>query len=240
VTLIGAGPGGADLITVRGWRALHAADVVVADRLADPGLTGELRPGVLLIDAGKQPGAQQLTQDEINRVLIEHAAAGRRVARLKGGDPFVFGRGGEEAAACAAAGIPSLVIPGLSSATAAPALAGIPLTHREIGQSFSVVSGHLPPADPASRVDWAALAAGTDTLVLLMAVRNLQAIANHLIGLGRPGRTPAASIEKAGTRDQRVRRWTLAGLASPPPGDPPVRNPAVIVIGPTAGEPVAS
>jgi histidinol-phosphate aminotransferase len=233
VTLIGAGPGGADLITVRGWRALHAADVVVADRLADPRLTGELRPGVVLIDAGKSPGAHQLSQDEINEVLIEHARTGRRVARLKGGDPFVFGRGGEEAAACAAAGIPCSVIPGLSSATAGPALAGIPLTHREVSQSFSVVSGHLPPGHPASRVDWAALAAGTDTLVLLMAVRNLPAIAAHLLGLGRPAATPAASIESAGTPGQRVRHSTLAGLARPAPGEPPVTNPAIIVIGPT-------
>ena len=233
VTLIGAGPGGADLITVRGWRALHAADVVVADRLADPRLTGELRPGVVLIDAGKAPGAHQLSQDEINGVLIEHAAAGRRVARLKGGDPFVFGRGGEEAAACAAAGIPCSVIPGLSSATAGPALAGIPLTHREVSQSFSVVSGHLPPDHPASRVDWAALAAGTDTLVLLMAVRNLLAIAAHLLALGQPPTTPAACIESAGTPAQRVRHSTLAGLASPAPGEAPLRNPAIIVIGPT-------
>ena len=233
VTLIGAGPGGADLITVRGWRALHAADVVVADRLADPRLTGELRPGVVLINAGKSPGAQQLSQDEINQVLIEHARAGRRVARLKGGDPFVFGRGGEEAAACAAAGIACSVIPGLSSATAGPALAGIPLTHREVSQSFSVVSGHLPPGHPASRVDWAALAAGTDTLVLLMAVRNLPAIAVHLLELGRPAATPAACIESAGTPGQRVRHTTLAGLGRPAPDEPPVTNPAIIVIGPT-------
>jgi uroporphyrin-III C-methyltransferase len=220
---------------VRGWRALHAADVVVADRLADPVLTGELRPGVVLIDAGKSPGAQQLTQDEINQVLIEQAGAGRRVARLKGGDPFVFGRGGEEAAACAVAGIPCSVIPGLSSATAGPALAGIPLTHRELSQSFSVVSGHLPPGHPASRIDWGALAAGTDTLVLLMAVRNLPAIAARLLELGRPGATPAACVESAGTAAQRVRRTTLAGLAGPPADEPPVRNPAIIVIGATAG-----
>jgi uroporphyrin-III C-methyltransferase len=231
VTLIGAGPGGADLITVRGWRALHAADVVVADRLADPGLTGELRPGVVLIDAGKAPGRQQLSQDEINEVLVAHAAAGRQVARLKGGDPFVFGRGGEEAAACGAAGIPCTVIPGLSSATGGPALGGIPLTHREVSQSFAVVSGHLPPDHPASRVNWAALAAGTDTLVLLMAVRNLAAIAACLIALGRPESTPAACVQSAGTAGQRVLRATLAGLAAGVTG---VRNPAVIVIGPTA------
>ena len=235
VTLIGAGPGGSDLITMRGWLALHEADVVVADRLADPGLTRQLRPGVLLINAGKAPGAQQLSQDQINRVLTGHARAGRRVARLKGGDPFVFGRGGEEAAACAAAGIACTVIPGLSSALAGPALAGIPVTHREIGQSFTVVSGHLPPDHPDSRVDWKALAAGSDTLVLLMAVRNLRAIAGHLVGCGTPPETPAACVQDAGTGQQQVFRSTLGGLADPAAA-PPVRNPAVIIIGPTAGD----
>ncbi|HEU5418768.1 MAG TPA: uroporphyrinogen-III C-methyltransferase [Streptosporangiaceae bacterium] len=235
VTLIGAGPGGSDLITMRGWRALHEADVVVADRLADPGLTRQLRPGVLLINAGKAPGAQQLSQDQINQVLTEHALAGRRVARLKGGDPFVFGRGGEEAAACAAAGIACTVIPGLSSALAGPALAGIPLTHREIGQSFTVVSGHLPPDHPDSRVDWKALAAGSDTLVLLMAVRNLRAIAAHLTACGTPPETPAACVQEAGTPGQRIFRSTLGGLADPDAA-PPVRNPAVVIIGPTAGD----
>jgi len=235
VVLIGAGPGGSDLITMRGWRALHDADVVVADRLADPALTRQLRPGVLLVNAGKAPGAQQLSQEQINQVLIEHARAGRRVARLKGGDPFVFGRGGEEAAACAAAGIACTVIPGLSSALAGPALAGIPLTHREIGQSFTVVSGHLPPDHPDSRVDWKALAAGSDTLVLLMAVRNLRAIAAHLTGCGTPPETPAALVQDAGTPGQRVFRGTLGGLADPD-SELPVRNPAVIIIGPTAGD----
>jgi uroporphyrin-III C-methyltransferase len=234
VTLIGAGPGGYDLITVRGWRALHDADVVVADRLADPELTRELRPGVLLVNAGKAPGAQQLSQQEINTALVDHATAGRRVARLKGGDPFVFGRGGEEAVACATAGIACAVIPGLSSATAGPALAGIPLTHRELGQSFSVVSGHLAPDHPANRVNWAALAAGTDTLILLMAVRNLRAIAGHLLAAGQAENTPAACVENAGTASQRLLRCTLAELASPAQA-PTISNPAIIVIGPTAG-----
>jgi histidinol-phosphate aminotransferase len=233
VTLIGAGPGGADLITLRGWRALHQADVVVTDRLADPELTAELRPGVLLIEAGKAPGSQQLSQEQINQTLVEHAGAGRHVARLKGGDPFVFGRGGEEAAACAAAGVPCRVIPGLSSAIAGPALAGLPLTHRDLSQSFSVVSGHLPPGHPASRVDWAALAAGTDTLVLLMAVRNRRAIAARLVADGLVGTTPVACVENAGTGRQRVVRCVLGDLADA--AGPAVSNPAVIVIGATAG-----
>jgi histidinol-phosphate aminotransferase len=234
VTLIGAGPGGPDLITMRGWQALHSADVVVADRLADPALAAGLRPGVLLICAGKEPGAHQLSQQQINDILIEHASAGRTVARLKGGDPFVLGRGGEEAAACAAAGVSWSVVPGLSSATAAPALAGIPLTQREIGQSFTVVPGHLPPGHPDNRVNWPAVADGADTLVLLMAVRNLRAIAERLIAVGRAGATPAACVESAATPSQRIRRCTLAELAA---GEltPGLTNPAVIIVGPTAG-----
>ena len=148
VTLVGAGPGGADLITLRGWRSLHTADVVVTDRLADPELTAQLRPGVKLVDAGKLPGAHQLSQEAIIETVLAHARAGRHVVRLKGGDPFVFGRGGEEVLACARAGIPCSVVPGLSSVTSAPALAGIPLTHRGLTQSFTVVSGHLPPRPP--------------------------------------------------------------------------------------------
>ncbi|HEX2373878.1 MAG TPA: SAM-dependent methyltransferase, partial [Actinomycetota bacterium] len=120
VTLVGAGPGGADLITLRGWRSLHAADVVVTDRLADPELTAQLRPGVTLVDAGKLPGAHQLSQEAIIETVLAHARAGRHVVRLKGGDPFVFGRGGEEVLACARAGIPCSVVPGLSSVTSAP------------------------------------------------------------------------------------------------------------------------
>jgi uroporphyrin-III C-methyltransferase len=218
---------------MRGWQALHAADVVVADRLADPALTCELRPGVRLISAGKSPGAHQLSQQEINQLLIEHAAAGRNVVRLKGGDPFIFGRGGEEAAACAGAGLTCQVIPGLSSATAAPALAGLPLTQRDLGHCFAVVSGHLPPGHPGDRVNWAALAAGADTLVLLMAVRNLGSIAAHLIALGLAAATPAACVESAATPAQRVRHCTLAQLAGAGLNPAPV-NPAVIVIGPTA------
>jgi histidinol-phosphate aminotransferase len=233
VTLIGAGPGGADLITVRGWQALHDADVVVADRLADPALITQLRPGVRLICAGKEPGAHQLSQQQINQILVEHASAGQKVARLKGGDPFVLGRGGEEAAACAAAGVSWRVIPGLSSATAAAALAGVPLTQRDVGQTFAVVPGHLPPDDPGNRVDWPALAAGADTLVLLMAVRNLRAIAARLIGAGRAAATPAACVESAATPAQRIRYCTLSELAAAEL-TPALANPAVVIIGPTA------
>jgi histidinol-phosphate aminotransferase len=232
VTLVGAGPGGADLITRRGWQALHDADVVVTDRLADPELTAQLRPGVLLVQAGKSPGSHQLSQDAIVGAMLDHARRGRQVVRLKGGDPFVFGRGGEEVLACAEAGIPCSVVPGLSSVTAAPALGGIPLTHRGVAQSFTVVSGHLPPGDPDSTVDWEGLAGSAETLVLLMAVGNLPAIAAYLLDRGRPAATPVACVQHAATPRQRVTRHTLADLATPEDGLQ-VENPAVIVIGPT-------
>jgi histidinol-phosphate aminotransferase len=231
VTLVGAGPGGADLITLRGWQALHAADVVVTDRLADPQLTAQLRPGVLLLDAGKSPGSHQLSQDAIVQAMLGHARRGRHVVRLKGGDPFVLGRGGEEVLACIQAGIPCSVIPGLSSVTSAPALAGIPLTHRGVAQSFTVVSGHLRPDDPTSTVDWAGLAGSAETLVLLMAVGNLSSIAIYLLDHGRPPGNAVACIQHAATPRQQVIRCTLGELAAGT--DLKVENPAVIVIGPT-------
>ena len=232
VTLVGAGPGSTELITLRGWQALHSADVVITDRLADPGLTAELRPGVLVINAGKAPGEHRLSQEDISAALVAHARAGRRVVRLKGGDPFILGRGGEEVLACAEAGIGCAVVPGLSSATAAPALAGIPLTHRGAAQSFAVVSGHLPPGHPDSLVDWEALARSAETLVLLMAVANATSIAQCLIKLGRPPGTAVGCIERAATARQRVTRCTLRDLATPGRA-PAIGNPAVIVIGPT-------
>jgi histidinol-phosphate aminotransferase len=215
VTLIGAGPGSADLITLRGWQALHRADVVITDRLVDPDLSAELGPGVLVVDAGKAPGSQQLSQGQIGAALVAHARAGRRVIRLKGGDPFILGRGGEEVLACAEAGIPCTVVPGLSSATAAPALAGIPLTHRGVSQSFTVVSGHLPPGHPDSPVDWAALARSAQTIVLLMAVANRTLIARSLLDHGMPPDTALACIERAATPDQKVTRCTVGDLAAP-------------------------
>lgn len=232
VTLVGAGPGSADLITLRGWQALHGADVVITDRLAGSELTSELRPGVLLINAGKAPGEHRLSQEQISAALVSHAQAGCHVVRLKGGDPFILGRGGEEVLACTRAGVPWTIIPGLSSATAVPALAGIPLTHRGLAQSFAVVSGHLPPGHPDSPLDWGAMARSADTLVLLMAAANLTTIAQYLLDLGRPPETPVACIERAATAGQRVARCSLRDLATPARA-PVVRNPAVIVVGPT-------
>ena len=232
VTLVGAGPGSTDLITMRGWQALHSAGVIITDRLADPAFTAELRPGVLLISAGKSPGEHRLSQEQIGAALVAHARAGHHVVRLKGGDPFILGRGGEEVLACARAGIVCEVVPGLSSATAAPALAGIPLTHRGMSQSFAVISGHLPPGHPGSAIDWAALARCADTLVLLMAVANRVSIAQRLLDLGKPPETAVACVEQAATAGQQISRCTLRDLARPG-SSPDIANPAVIVIGPT-------
>ena len=182
VTLVGGGPGDPGLITVAGLDAVRAADVVVTDRLAPLGVLHGL--DVEVIDVGKIPRGRSTPQEEINRILVEHARAGRRVVRLKGGDSFVFGRGGEELEACTAAGIPVVVVPGVTSAIAGPALAGIPVTHRGLTQGFTVVSGHLPPGDPRSTVDWGALArTGTD-IVLLMAVATLPAITQTFVAEG--------------------------------------------------------
>src|SRR2546423_1667610 len=160
------------------------AAVVIADRLAPKALLAELPPDVEVVDAAKNPRGRAMAQDEINRLLVEHARAGRAVVRLKGGDPFVFGRGMEEVLACAAAGIEVTVVPGVSSVTGVPTAAGIPVTHRGLTQEFTVVSGHLPPGDPGSTVDWSRLA-GAGTLVLLMAVDHRAAIAAALIAAGR-------------------------------------------------------
>src|SRR5205814_7025926 len=181
VALVGAGPGDPELITVRGRRLLDAADVVVADRLAPGLLLDELRPDVELVDASKIPYGPSRTQEEINRILVERAKEGHFVVRLKGGDPYLFGRGGEEVLACAAAGIPVTVVPGVTSALAAPAAAGIPVTHRAVAHEVVVVSGHVPPDHPDSLVDWSALARLRGTLCVLMGLKNLPAITAALL-----------------------------------------------------------
>jgi uroporphyrin-III C-methyltransferase/precorrin-2 dehydrogenase/sirohydrochlorin ferrochelatase len=231
VALVGAGPGDPELITVRGRRLLSRADVVVVDRLAPQLLLDGLRGDVEVIDAAKIPRGRQLAQESINAVLVERALAGRFVVRLKGGDPFVFGRGGEEAAACLAAGVPVTVVPGVSSAIAVPGLAGIPVTHRGVTHELVVCSGHVPPGHPDSLVDWAALARLRGTVVLLMAVANLAAIAGRLIELGRAADTPAAVVERGGTPEQRTVRATLATVAAAADRQR-IGAPAVVVIGP--------
>ena len=230
VALVGAGPGDPELITVKGRRLLAAADVVVADHLAPGLLLGELRPEVEFVDAAKIPYGPQKAQEEINRILVERAQEGKFVVRLKGGDPFVFGRGGEEIIACAEAGVPVMVVPGVTSSIAAPALAGIPVTHRGVAHEFTVVSGHVSPDNPASLVDWPALARLRGTLVVLMGMKNLSAIASRLIAEGRSSSTPVAVVQEGSTERQRSLRSTLGSIAADVQAAA-IGHPAVVVIG---------
>lgn len=230
VALVGAGPGDPELITVKGRRLLAAADVVVADRLVPGMLLGDLRPEVELIDAAKIPYGPQAAQEEINRILVDRASQGRFVVRLKGGDNFVFGRGGEEALACAAAGIPVTVVPGVTSSIAAPALAGIPVTHRGVAHEFTVISGHIPPDHPDSLVDWAAVARLRGTVVLMMALKNLPLIADRLIAEGRSASTPVGVVQEGSTAHQRSLFSTLEKAAAETAAAG-IRPPAIVVIG---------
>ncbi|MEU0550953.1 uroporphyrinogen-III C-methyltransferase [Micromonospora sp. NPDC005979] len=234
VALVGSGPGDPELITVKGWRLLAEADVVVADRLVPGLLLDELRPDVELVDASKIPYGPSRAQEEINQILVDRALAGAAVVRLKGGDPYVFGRGGEELLACAAAGVPVTVVPGVTSSIAAPAAAGIPVTHRGVAHEFTVVSGHVAPDSPASLVRWDALAGLRGTLVILMGLKNLAAITATLIAHGRPPQTPAAVVQEATTGAQRVLRSTLDAVAADV-HSAEVRPPAVVVVGDVVG-----
>ena len=214
VYLVGAGPGDPGLLTLRGKACLEEADVVVYDALANPALLGHARPDAERIFAGKRAGAPGLPQEEINRLLVERCRAGQVVARLKGGDPFIFGRGGEEAEALAAAGCPFEVVPGVSSAVAVPAYAGIPLTHRDLTSTVAFVTGHEDPTREESGLSWEALAGGIGTLVFLMGVGTLPTIARRLIAHGRPPGTPVAVIRWGTTPRQQTVVGTLADIAS--------------------------
>ncbi|MFI6133662.1 uroporphyrinogen-III C-methyltransferase [Micromonospora sp. NPDC051141] len=233
VAVVGGGPGPDDLITVRGKALLDAADVVVVDRLAPQGLLAGLRDDVLVVDAAKVPRGPSMAQDTINAALVTHARAGRRVVRLKGGDPYLFGRGHEEVRACAEAGVPVTVVPGVSSAFAAPALAGVPVTHRGVAHDVTVVSGHLPPGHPGSLVDWAALGRARGTLVLLMAVDTIAKIAAVLVEHGRAPETPVLAVQDAGHPGQRAvpARLDEIGTVAAQQG---IRPPAVFVVGQVA------
>lgn len=233
VSIVGGGPGDPGLITVAGLRRLRAADVVIADRLAPWSLLADLPPHVVIIDAAKVPGGPAMRQEAINAAMVEHARAGRAVIRLKGGDPFVFGRGMEEVAACRAAGVPVELLPGVTSAVSVPAGAGIPVTHRGASQGFTVASGHASPDDPASTVNWTALASSGTTLVLLMAIEHLAAIADTLIAAGLPADTPAACVADGWTDRQRVVTAPVVELAAAVRAAA-ITSPAVIVIGDTA------
>ena len=230
VALVGAGPGDPELITVKGRRLLALADVVVVDRLAPGLLLDEVRPDVEVVDASKIPYGPARTQDEINRILVDRAKAGKFVLRLKGGDPYVFGRGGEELRACVDAGVPVTVVPGVTSAVAAPAAAGIPVTQRGVAHEFVVVSGHLPPGDPGSLVNWPALGAMTGTVCVLMGLRHLPAIVAALLAGGRPADTPAAAVQDGTTGAQRIVRAPLSGLVDAVTAAG-IRPPAVVVVG---------
>lgn len=234
VALVGGGPGDPDLITVRGRRLLARADVVVADRLAPPELLAELGPQVEVIDAAKIPYGRAMAQEAINAALIDNARAGKFVVRLKGGDPYVFGRGFEELEACAAAGVPVTVVPGITSAISVPSAAGIPVTHRGVTHEFVVVSGHVAPDHPDSLTDWSALARLKGTLVLLMAVERIEKFADVLMAGGRPAETPVTVVQEGTTRSQRVLRADLATVAARV-REEEIRPPAIIVIGPVAG-----
>ncbi len=233
VALVGGGPGDPELITVRGRRLLAHADVVVADRLAPQELLAELPPQVEVIDAAKIPYGRAMAQDAINEVLIDRAKAGKFVVRLKGGDPFVFARGYEEVLACADAGIPVTVVPGVTSAIAVPALAGVPVTHRAVTHEFVVVSGHVAPGHPESLVNWNALAAMSGTIVLLMAVERIEQFTKALLEGGRPADTPVLVVQHGTTTAQRTLRATLND-APERIREEGIRPPAIIVIGSVA------
>ncbi|WP_454850979.1 uroporphyrinogen-III C-methyltransferase [Promicromonospora soli] len=251
MTLVGGGPGAVDLLTLRAWRALQSADVVVADRLGPVEILVELPPHVRVVDVGKEPGRHPVPQERINELLVEHALAGAHVVRLKGGDPFVLGRGGEEVVACVAAGVPVEVVPGITSAVAVPGLAGIPLTHRGVTTGFHVVSGHCASAmsdtqvtgvtrasDNSGPLDAAALSCvrdGAATLVVLMGVRSLGAIVAQSLAAGADPATPVAIVENGSTPEQRVTRARLEEAADVAAARG-VRSPAVVVIGRVAAE----
>jgi uroporphyrin-III C-methyltransferase len=234
VALVGGGPGDPGLITVRGHQAVTQADVVVADHLGPQSLLASLPPEVEVIDASKLPRGRSMAQEQINTLLVDRARAGQRVVRLKGGDPFVFGRGMEEVEACVAAGVPVEVVPGVTSAVSVPALAGIPVTHRGLTHEFVVVTGHVPPGHADSLVDWAAVGRLRGTVVVLMGVETASAIADALIEHGRAPSTPVAVVTDGSTPSQRVFRTTLAGLPATM-AEEEIRPPAVWVVGDVVG-----
>jgi uroporphyrinogen III methyltransferase/synthase len=229
--LVGAGPGDPGLLTARALELIATADVILYDRLIPASALAGARAGAELIYVGKEGGGPSMPQAEIEQRLLEHAQAGRTVVRLKGGDPFVFGRGGEEAEALAAAGIPFEVVPGVTAGVAAPAYAGIPVTHRDGASAVAFLTGHEDPAKPESALDWSALAWFPGTLVVYMGVRQLAAIAERLLAGGRAGDEPAAVVERGTLADQRVVSGTLATIAERALAED-LRAPAIAVFGP--------
>ena len=234
VILVGGGPGDPGLLTLAGMEAIRSADVIATDRLAPLAALASARADAEIIDVGKIPRGPGVGQQTIEELLVDRARRGKTVVRFKGGDSFVFGRGGEEWQTCAAAGIPVTVIPGVTSASAAPAAAGIPLTHRQLSQGFTVVTGHVPPGDPRSKIDWPSLAGSGLTLVIMMGMANLQAIAETLINHGMAADTPAAVIADGTLATMRSVRAPLAEIAAQA-GKAGLGAPATVVIGAVAG-----
>ena len=230
VYLVGAGPGDPGLLTARALELIAAADVIVYDRLIPRSALDGARPDATLIYAGKEGGGPSMTQAEITGLLVSHGGSGAAVVRLKGGDPFVFGRGGEEAEELRATGISFEVVPGVTAGVAGPAYAGIPVTHRGVTQDFAVVSAHLDPSKPGASVDWDALASGPGTVVLLMAVAHLERISTELIKRGRDAATPVAIIQDGTTQRQRVLISTLDLMAAQAAAYG-ITSPSVVVIG---------
>lgn len=226
VYLVGAGPGNPGLLTLRGLECLQEADVVVHDRLANNRLLAYASQAEL-VDVGKLPDHHPIPQPQINAILVENALAGKKVVRLKGGDPFVFGRGGEEAQALVEAGIPFEIVPGVTSAIAVPAYAGIPVTQRGMACSVAIITGHSAGSKPLS-LNWEALAHGVDTLVFLMGVSSLPVIVSSLIEAGRPASTPVALIEQGTLPAQKVVTGTLADILD---GAEQIRPPCIIIVG---------
>jgi uroporphyrin-III C-methyltransferase len=233
VVLIGAGPGDPELLTLKGAKALAEADVVVYDRLAPPAVLELAPPEAERIYVGKEPGRRAVPQEEIERILVERALDGAAVVRLKGGDPFVFGRGGEELAACVEAGVPCEIVPGVSAAIAAPAAAGIPVTHRGLARSFTVVTGSTAHGED---LDLREVATATDTLVVLMAAGRLAWTCAELIAAGRPADEPAAIVQWAWTPEQRTMVGTLADLPTLAEAAN-IGPPATLVVGAVAALP---
>ncbi len=233
VYLVGAGPGDPGLMTVRGAELVATADVVLHDRLIPAAALGGAREDAELVYVGKHPGAPEFDQSEIEGAMIERARRGLSVVRLKGGDPFVFGRGGEEAEALAAAGIPFEVVPGVTAGVAAPAYAGIPLTHRDDASAVAFVAGHEDPSKDGSALDWDALARFPGTLVLYMGVKRLPDVVARLVASGRDGSEPAVAVERGTTPAQRTVQATLAELPARA-SDAEIRPPAIILTGPVA------
>jgi uroporphyrinogen III methyltransferase/synthase len=230
IYLVGSGPGDPGLFTLKGVRCLQEADAVVYDRLAPRALLGYARPEAEKIYVGKKPGDSTMSQEEINDLLVEKGRAGMTVVRLKGGDPYIFGRGGEEALALKRAELPFEVVPGVTSGVAAPAYAGIPVTHRNVSTSVAFVAGHEDPTKGSSDVDWERLANGADTLVLYMGVGRLEEISKELIAAGKSRETPVACVRWGTVPEQRTVTGTLEDIADRV-AEAGLRPPAVVVVG---------